>query len=87
MELSKKTTLLMTPDLHELLAVESQKTGRSMGDLIRSACERQYGGRSKVEKLARLDALFQLNLPVANVATMKQESIEEPRALPGWKPA
>ena len=87
MELSKKTTILMSPALHEQLMRVSKETGKSMGELIREACEQRYGGRrTQAEKLAALEALFQLNLPVADVATMKAESIEEPEPLPGWKP-
>ena len=43
MELSKKLTILVTPDLHARLMKVSKDTGKSMGELIRQACEQRYG--------------------------------------------
>ena len=86
MELSKKTTILMTPELHKLLVETSQRTGRSIGELVRSACEAKYGRSTIDQRLAAVERISKLNLPVADVATMKRESISEPKPLPGWSP-
>jgi hypothetical protein len=86
MELSKKLTILITPELHEILTTQSQQSGRSIGELVRAACEREYGKAAIARRLAALDRLFHLDLPVSDVETMTKESIAEPKPLPGWRP-
>lgn len=82
MELSKKTTILMTPALHERLAQVSKETGKSMGELIREACEQRY--LNTVERrLAALNRLSQLNGPVSDIATMKEEYAKRYDGKPG----
>jgi hypothetical protein len=44
MEHMRKTTILLTPDLHRRLARLARAGRTSMGELIRQACERAYGG-------------------------------------------
>ena len=43
MELSKKTTILLTPRLYKMLKGESEARKVSIGELIRAACVKQYG--------------------------------------------
>ncbi len=74
MELSKKTTILFSPGLHERLARLARQRGTSLGDLVRAACEKQYGLFSEEERLDALRGLASLALPVADPATMKAES-------------
>ena len=81
MELSKKTTILFPPDLHARLVKLARQHGKSLGDLVRIACERQYGLVSEEERLAALGALSQLGLPVADPKTMKEESVAAPEDL------
>ena len=74
MELSKKTTILFSPDLHERLARLARQRSTSLGDLVRAACEKQYGLFSEEERHEALRGLSALALPVADPATMKEES-------------
>lgn len=78
---SHKTTILLTPSLHERLTRLARARGTSMGQLIRSAVEAQYGLAEPGERLAAVAALAGLSLPVHTPAAMKAESIpydEEP---------
>ena len=81
MELSKKTTILFSPDLHERLSRLAAETGTSLGDLVRTACERQYKLPSKEEKLAALRRLGALRLPVGDPRQMKRESVPKPEKI------
>jgi predicted DNA-binding protein len=82
MELSKKTTILFSPDLHERLAKLATERGVSIGKLVRTACERQYGLASREERLAAVDRLAALALPVGTPEELKRESIPEVGELP-----
>ena len=81
MELSKKTTILFPPSLHERLARLARQRGTSLGDLVRAACEKQYGLFSEEERLDALRGLASLALPVADPKTMKEESSPRPEDL------
>lgn len=84
MELTnKKTTILFSPSLHALLAKLAEERGTSIGDLVRMACEREYGvsGPTMEEKLAALRRMSRLNLPVSDVATIKRESVPSAKEL------
>jgi hypothetical protein len=74
MELTKKTTILFSPALHRRLTGLAARRGASLGELVREACEAQYGmGGSEVRRDA-VGALAKLALPVATPAVMKRES-------------
>ena len=75
MELSKKTTILFPPDLHARLIRLAKQKGTSLGDLVRSACERQYGLATVEERLAAVEALAGLDLPVGTPEEMARESV------------
>ena len=82
MELSKKTTILFPPPLHEHLVRVAAREGVSLGELVRKACEEAYGspgGADRLEAAARIRAL---SLPVTSVASMKAESVAAPKRLP-----
>ena len=81
MELSKKTTILLSPRLYSLLKGISKAKNQSIGALIRSACENQYGLYSESEALAAAERLSSLALPVDTPATMKREAVPEPEEL------
>ena len=81
MELSKKTTILLTPRLYKMLKGESEARKVSIGELIRAACVKQYGLPPESESLDAVDRLSALSLPVDTPATMKRESVPNPEEL------
>ena len=81
MELSKKTTILLSPDLHEHLTRTARARRQSLGQLVREACEVQYGRVSGEDRTRAVDELRHLSLPVASPRKMKQESVPRPRDL------
>ncbi len=83
MELSKKTTILFSPELHERLTRLARERNTSIGDLVRTAVERQYGLVPPQERLDAVDALAELRLPVASPAEMEAESVPRPEEILG----
>ncbi len=81
MELSKKTTILFPPELHGRLSRLAAERGTSLGDLVRTACERQYGEPSREEKRAAVRRLAALDLPVGDPGRMKRESAPAPEEM------
>ena len=81
MELSKKTTILLSPRLFNLLKSLSKARNSSIGELVRSACEIQYGLISEPDMHAAVDRLSSLTLPVDSPDTMKRESVPGPKDL------
>lgn len=81
MGLSKKTTILLSPRLHSLLKGISAAKETSIGELIRSACEKQYGLYPESEALAAAERLSDLALPVDTPGAMKREASVAPAEL------
>ena len=81
MELSKKTTILFTPELHDRLSRLASEKHVSLGELVRSACEKQYGAPSVGTRIDALRRLAALDLPVADTRTMKKQSVPSAEAL------
>ena len=81
MELSKKTTILFSPDTHERLTALAARRGTSLGELVREACMAQYGLVDTDTRVAAAQALAALSLPVGSPRDMKQESVPSARAL------
>ena len=81
MKLTKKTTILFSPALHLRLTRIAGHRGTSLGELVRSACEREYGAAAPDEKVAAIRRMAQLGLPVAGVRRMKRESVLSPEKL------
>ncbi len=79
MVLTKKTTILFPPDLHERLSRLAQHQGTSLGNLVRKACEIQYGFVSAETRLEAVRQLAAMSLPVGDPGAMKCESV--PRAV------
>ena len=77
MELTKKTTILLSPTLHRRLAKLASQRRTSIGELVRTACERQYGMADDEDRVAAARALAAFRLPVSDVATMKRESVPD----------
>jgi hypothetical protein len=79
--LTKKTTILFTPDLHRRLMRVAEQRHTSLGDLVRSACEQQYGIVSTEDRMRAAERLVALGLPVGSPRSMKRESVPRPRDL------
>ena len=76
--LSKKTTILLQPELHRRLTRLAEQRRTSLGQLMRSACEKQYGWGGSAEQLAAARAIGALDLPVGDPSDMKRQSQPEP---------
>jgi hypothetical protein len=81
MDLSKKTTLLFPPDLYGELTRLAQLRGISLGELVRRACEAQYGLVSRESRLAAVRELEAMSLPVGEPEQMERESVPAPSDL------
>jgi predicted DNA-binding protein len=77
MELSRKTTILLSPALHERLQRLARRRGVSMGELIREACAVQYGVGGTETRAAAVQQLGALQLPVGDPQTLKRESVPD----------
>ena len=82
MELSHKTTILLSAGLHERLKTVARERRKSLGELVREACVRQYGLSDAEDRLAAVEAMAAMSLPVGTVEEMKQQSVPPPRHLP-----
>ena len=83
MDLTKKTTILLSPRLHSMLKAVSQATNKSIGELIRHACERQYGLYPESTAIEAADRLSAMSLPVGSPGDMKRESVPAHEELMG----
>lgn len=81
MELSKKTTILLSPELHRRLAELAEQRGVSMGRLVREACESQYGIVDSDTRRDAVEALAVMDLPVGEPEEMERESVPDPEEL------
>jgi len=81
MELTKKTTILFPPDLHEHLTQLARQLGTSLGDLVRQACEAKYRSVSPEDRLAAVSALEAMSLPVGGPQEMERQSVPDPAKL------
>ena len=81
MELTKKTTILFSPEQHRRLSNLAAERGTSLGNLVRRACDREYGQPSNSDRLAAVQALASLNLPVGTAEEMASESVPAPDEL------
>lgn len=81
MELTKKTTILFSPELHEQLTRLAEARGSSLGELVREACEVRYGLVSTDERLKAVKDLAALELPVSSPEEMELESVPKPADL------
>ena len=72
--LTKKTTILFPPHLHRRLTRLADQRGTSLGELVRRACEKQYGIGGSEERIWAVRAIGALELPVGAPGQMKRES-------------
>ena len=80
MELTKKTTILFPPELHERLSRLAEHRGTSLGNLVREACEIQYGLVPMDARLAAVRELASLSLPVGEPEDLERESVLDSKA-------
>jgi len=78
MELSKKTTILFSPHMHHQLSRLAEHKATSLGDLVREACERQYGLVSSERRLEAVRQLGAMTLPVDDVQVMRDQAVPSP---------
>lgn len=82
MELTKKTTILFPPDLYDRLARLAEQRKSSVGELVRQACRTQYSLSSRSERLAIIDQMAALSLPVGTPEELERESVPTVEPLP-----
>ena len=75
MELSHKTTILFSENQFSSLKSIATVKRKSIGELIRSACEQVYASDNRVGALDAVLELEKLNLPVSSVLEMKLEQV------------
>ena len=75
MELSKKTTILFSPQMHHQLSRIAHHRRTSLGDLVRDACERQYGLVSSDRRLEAVHQLGVMTLPVDDAHVMRDQAV------------
>jgi predicted DNA-binding protein len=80
--LTKKTTILLQPELHERLSRLARQRNTSIGELIRAACQHQYGLGGSEDRVRAAREIAGLELPVGSVSAMKKESTRAPEDLP-----
>ena len=76
------TTILLSDALHRQLTRPAHEPGQSIGELVRQACERQYGMADPRARLEPVEALRAMRLPVGPVEQMIAESVPHPHNLP-----
>ena len=81
MELSKKTTILFSPDSHRRLSELAERRGVSLGELVREACATAYGIVDHEVRLEAAASLAALHLPVSTTRDMKRESVPSAGSL------
>lgn len=81
MELTKKTTILLSPDLYEHLTRTARERHKSLGQLVREACEIHYGHAPTEDRIRAVQELRRLSLPVGSPRRMKRQSVPKPQDL------
>ena len=75
MKLTKRTTILFSPALHDYLTILAKRRGISLGELVRTACENQYGFTNPTRRIEAVSKLAALNLPVGDPRELKELSV------------
>lgn len=75
MKPTKRATVLFSSELYERLSRLAEQQGTSLGDLVRRACEVQYGLESVEARLEAVCQLAEMSLPIGDPASMKRESV------------
>jgi len=72
----KKATLLFDEDIYEKLREKSLTDKVSIGELVREAVSVYYGIRTTEEKLASLNKLSSMKLPVGSPELIEQQILD-----------
>jgi hypothetical protein len=81
MDLTKKTTILFSPESHRRLSELAERRGVSLGELVREACAAAYGIVDHDARVSAVASLAALSLPVGTPREMKHESVPTARKL------
>lgn len=81
MELSKKTTILFSPETHRRLSTLAARRGVSLGELVREACDVTYGVVDHHARVAAVGELAALQLPTGTPEHMKRQSVPSAETL------
>jgi hypothetical protein len=81
MPLTKRTTVLFTPELFDRLHQEAKRRGTSIGHLIRQACEDTYRSGPSPTRVAAVEELARLALPNDTPEQVEAESMPESEDL------
>ena len=82
MERLHKTTILLPKTMYARLSRQAKQRNISMGELIRRAVEAELDHPDRDGRLAAVERLAALSLPVGTPGEMKAESVEQPGELP-----
>ena len=64
MALTRRLSVLLSPDLYDRTEKLATRSGRSLGEVVRDALERILSEQSEQGRLAAVERLASLNLPV-----------------------
>ena len=76
----RKIPILFPEDLYEELSRRAEDRGKKVEELIREACEIQYG-LTTADRLEAVRELACLHLPVGDPEEMERESVPRPEDL------
>lgn len=77
-----KTTVQLPPELYGRIARLAEQRHSSVDELVREACQSQFLANEIAERLAIVDRMAKMNLPVGTPAEMKAESVPPVEPLP-----
>jgi hypothetical protein len=74
--LNKRVQVLFSAAQYARLREIARARGESIGSLVRQAVQKQYLDTSREERLAAVDEMATLRLPVSDWEQMERESVE-----------
>jgi hypothetical protein len=74
--LNKRVQVLFSAAQYARLREIARARGESIGSLVRQAVQKQYLDTSHEERLAAVDEMATLHLPVSDWEQMERESVE-----------
>ena len=74
--LNKRVQVLLSASQYARLKEIARSRGKSVGALVRQAVQKQYLDTSRDERLAAVEEMSRLRLPVSDWEQMERESVE-----------